>query len=266
MKKLIQIVIATILAILCLSAADAAVNYPVISPNLRAQITQAQEADIFVGGEWTELWQGDRLAIAVPYSPNGGYLLEVQFLDMPGLPGYRKPVLSTTVLSIHPAQDVGYYQFADGTKEYYGSNSNLNGVKTFIYAWSWYDNLGYERWSVTVTYGDGADIYEPGMEIDRAQFGTIPGEPRELGFQTVAMEMAGTQPVIGIFVDAEAEFILEGSTDLRSWHPLESTVEAVPDSETSYGGVDFRGGLVYPTAPTPQGFGTKHFFRLKKKA
>ncbi|MFM2383871.1 MAG: hypothetical protein RIQ72_443, partial [Candidatus Parcubacteria bacterium] len=64
--------------------------------------------------------------------------------------------------------------------------------------------------------------------------------------------------------DEKVEFTLEASTDMRTWRPISSTVEAIPELDTWLDGVWFKSMLVKPIADHWMGFGQKQFFRLRK--
>ena len=217
-----------------------------------------------INGEFVDSTTGDAIAIDVPGTANGGYVFEVNFIDVVGLPGFRKPSLSSYggIVGISPLSETGYYQYENGQREYYGSNTSL-GIKIYFYSWSWLDQFGSERWSCDVTYGVGAGIDEPGAVISRAQFCSVPGEPKELGFMVTVSALQGNQMIMAILFDSEADFKLEMSSDLRTWQRNYANPEVFEEDDIWVGGVLFRQALLYPITP-PQGLGPRKFFRLTK--
>lgn len=241
-----------------------AVDYPVCTQKLRDQITAWGEQGKRIHGEYVDSMSGDAIVIDVPGSPNGGYVFEINFIDVIGLPGYRKPSLSSYggIIGISPLNEISYWEYPNGQREYTGSNNSL-GIKVYFYAWSWFDEFYFEHWSCDVTYGVGASVDEPGAVISRAQFCTIPGEPKEIGFMITDNALQGDQMVMAILFDSQADFKLEMSSDLRIWQRNYAQPEIVEEAEFEYGGVTFRQALLRPITP-PGGLGPRKFFRLSK--
>ncbi len=246
----------------------AAVKYPVIEQNLRNHLTAVRSAGTFVGSEHAEIWEKEYVAITVPSHPDKGILFRANFIPVFELPGFYEPLLTSYDGSVaaRATADLGYYEYEDGSVEIYGSTTVL-GQKIFFYSWSWWDDHGFEQWSVTVTWGPGSAIDESGTEIDRTHFGTLSAEVPKLGYEIITQELGLDGLVIGLVFDTNADLVLEASTDPtdpKAWLPVGSFVEEVPDSSEYVEGIDFLGIVLTPDlSGAPFNTSSRVFFRIK---
>ncbi len=238
------------LKLLCLislvpATATAAVNYPVIGQELRNQITEVRATGAFLGSEYTEIWQDEYVAIYLPSHPQKGMLFKVNFVPT-GVEDYLEPVLTeyrgSTSVTITSPRD--YLKFKDGTKEIFGSTEFL-GQTIYFYIWSWFeeegdgDGDGPEKWSVNLTWGDSAALFNVGTEVDRTTFGVLEDEPRKCGFKILGTSFADGQFCIDATHDSDAEVNMEVSTNLKTWEPITAERETIPSTFKYEEGVRF---------------------------
>lgn len=265
-RKSVTLLFITLVTFLTAPVATAApkVTYPVIGVALRNQQNQVEDQN-FVGSEWIEMWSGEYITVTIPSLTNKGAMFHVSFRQMSGLPGFYEPVLNQfqVGLQISQTSEIGWYEYMDGSRETYGSTT-IYGQNLYFYSWSWWSDVGWQ-WSTVVAWGTGSGIDNPGTELDRTHFGTIPGEPREYGFIVTELYLdANKKPILGIFYDSAAGFSLQSSGNLSQWLNTTSTLQEYPELTFYQGGVEFKTSLMFPVPASGQPtFGPKQFFRLK---
>ena len=261
--------LATILFYFGLSCSAQTTPTPVypVCPSAVVDATENIRAEgHIIHGEGSECWEYEYIVIPTG-DARGATIFRVTF-DWHGiLPnGFKMPVLTEVgrpfVYPAYPLGGAGWWQYEDGTKVYYGELGAGTTTK-FFYAWSWIDELGREKWSTVVTWGQGAGIDHVGTQIERSQFATRPGEPRELGFRILDIYTRDGKPVLGILADEKAQFILEASPNLKNWRPIATYREVLPELDAWIDGVWFKVMIDEPIPENGISFGEKQFFRLR---
>lgn len=264
--KAIAFFVFIVTTIFCSAQTTPTPIYPVY-PSAVVDATENIRAEgHIIHGEGTDCWEYEFIVIPTG-DARGATIFRVTF-DWHGiLPnGFKIPVLTEVgrpfVYPAYPLGGAGWWQYEDGTKVYYGELGAGTTTK-FFYAWSWIDELGREKWSTVVTWGEGAGIDHVGTQIDRSQFATRPGEPRELGFRILDIYTRNGKPILGILSEEKAQFTLEASPNLKTWRPISSTFETLPELDTWIDGVWFNVMIVEPIPEHGISFGKTQFFRLR---
>jgi hypothetical protein len=269
MNTLFFSIITTILFYFGLSCSAQTIPTPIypVYPSAVVDATENFRAGgNIIHGEGTECWEYEHIVIPTG-DARGAIIYRITFNWHGILPnGFKMPVLTEIgrqfAYPAYPSINSGIWQYEDGTKEFYGEM--WGGAQTaFFYAWSWIDDLGREKWSTVVTWGQGAGINHAGTQIERSQFATRPGEPRELGFRILDIYTRDGKPILGILSDEKSQFTLEASSSLKTWRPISSTFEALPELDAWIDGVWFKVMIAEPIPENGISFGEKQFFRLR---
>jgi hypothetical protein len=267
--KNVRILITLIAVALVVSpiAADARVNYNVITTQLRDRMEKLKSEKKFFGSENMLLFDNEHIVIPFSGHPEKGKVYRVRFLPWAGMPsGALVPQLidDESGLSLIPTMGLQYTAYDNGDYDVWGTGWDF-GQLIHVLAWSqWDDVLEEVYWSVIVTWGLGSDIGDPGYEIDRTHLGTLPDEPVRLGFEIKSADLNDkSDPRIEIFIDLDAEFILDKSTDLDIWYGIPSTYTEIPDSEVVIEGVGFVKAVLRASQMNTNQ--KRQLFRLRKR-
>ncbi len=241
------------------SIAIAQVNYPIVTPQVKVDIANIykEKGEVALASEYREYWDGD--FVVINNENRDSAVFQVSFEDTT-FRGYKAPVLTRHGFSdaahrFAPLDNIGF-KTENGIKYYYGFNDFVI-TRVYYWAWTFKDDKGIEQWAATFTWGNGAAYDEPGDTIDRAEYGTLPGEEKEIGIHYVGdVELKGNALEVVIFYDTSAKFHLEGSTDLKTWKKVEVEDVIIPET-----GVDIFQAATF-TAPAPAG-STRFFIRFR---
>jgi hypothetical protein len=250
------------------SAQTPTIVYPVYPDTVVTATENIRSTNTVINGEGTECWEYEHIVIPTG-GTKGAAVFRVTF-DWHGIlpQGFKMPIITEVgplnSYPYYPLSHNGYWEYENGTKEYYGEVTLSATHKAFFYAWSWLDSMGREKWSTVVTWGEGAGVDQVGTQIDRSQFATRASEPRDLGFRILDIYTRDGKPVLGVFADEKAEFALEASPDLKNWRSIASNLEALPELDTWLDGVWFKSIILEPIPENGVSFGQKQFFRLRK--
>lgn len=253
------------------ATAGIGVNYPELPVEFRLRM-QNLPSNAFVGSEWVIHYQGENMAVPNSSYPGKAELFTVEFKPTT-INGLMDPVLKfhgnpgKTPLTVTNGQEYKYWPEYD-VYERWGW-TEWAGQMLLFYAWSnWDFETDTEYWSLVMTWGPKAFYDDPGDVIDRAQFPTVAGEPRENGFQLIDFKLrqngVGWNKMI-LFWDLDLnfdKFEIQSSSDLKTWKHVYGMFNYDKDQVMNIGGVNFAIMTVDLSGEYGPDFGNRAMFRI----
>lgn len=252
---------------------SAAVNYPVIGSELRREIEAVRASKTFVGGEYTEIWENEYVAVSIPSHPQKGILFKVNYVDVTDPEqvgqGFKEPRLTAyndPSISVQIEADRGYINYLNDEKELYGSCMFMD-QKIYFFVWSTIDEYAGETWFMSLTWGLESEVFMPGKVIDRTNLGVLENEPARHGFNITGTTFQDSVFLIHAIYDSDAELNMEVSTDLTGWSPIDCNLETIPETYKYFEGARFVEVILTPSISSQQGIGAGSgsgiYFRIK---
>ncbi len=218
MNKLKYILVAFVL--LCGVSTRAAepysANYPVLTPEVRAQILCAET---YTGGEDSTLSEGEN--IVVTFNNKSSKIYRVGFETMPNKTDWKEPVLTNLLDSADKLKsDDNVSTFALGNMRIFRGTALKDNTFIFFSARMFVDTSG-EDWKLRANWGDGASVEDPGYSVDRGHRGKVGDEAFDAGIEILKFCLVDGQPEIIGTVDSGYVIKLEESSNLINWSTVD---------------------------------------------
>lgn len=240
-----KIVLSSLLTSCVCNAAQAEVEYPVLSEAEIAQIEKIKPSCRKIGSEGSELSSGDFVLIPVS---GQALLYQVSFKGTTSA-GFKQPAIKLFGKEelVLPTENVSWGIDPDGTKVFKGQ-TNI-GMRINFHAKLKPGNI---NWTVNISWGENSTYNNPGSTTTIVD---IPGTLPPIEFKIRKLDLKNPlAPIIIVHSDI-CNVKIEVSTDLNSWTTVTSHMLGIQSEESC---------VVLRLQPPPEGFGEKCYFRARK--